>query len=85
MHIKTVEGVLEDIGLSNISRLVVFNKSDLVEPDVAANMAKRYDGVCVCALKPETLNELLAAIEQRLWPKKMPGRQQSYNEKQDKA
>ncbi len=68
MHMETVERLLDEIGLSHIPRLTVFNKTDLADPAVTANLCARYNAVAVSAKAPETLAPLVKAIQQRLWP-----------------
>lgn len=67
-RIRTVERILEEIGLSGIPRVLVFNKTDLVEPAVARNLSKRYCAVQVSAVNPATLGPLLKELQDRLWP-----------------
>ena len=43
-HITTVEEILKDIGLDEIPRLLVLNKTELVEPVVVANLAREAWG-----------------------------------------
>lgn len=67
-HIKIVEDILEEIGLDNIERLLVFNKKDKVDPEIAENLCKRYNAVAISATHKETLVNLLKVLEERLWP-----------------
>ncbi|MEK6760251.1 MAG: GTPase HflX [Deltaproteobacteria bacterium] len=67
-RIRTVEKILNDIGLSDIPRLMVFNKADLVDPLIAENVCRRFDALCVSALNPASLTPLLKELEMRLWP-----------------
>lgn len=67
-HMKTVEGILEEIGLDTIPRVLVFNKIDLVDPVVVRNLCRRYSAIPISATRPETLGGLLKTLEERLWP-----------------
>ncbi len=58
---------MSDLGIRDKKRLIVFNKTDCIEPDEALNIAARYDGLRVSALHRETLTPLLGAIEVSLW------------------
>jgi len=65
-HIASVEKILEDLGLADIPRLLVYNKSDLLGREETANL-KNVDGaIAISALKPETLVPMVEWIEQRL-------------------
>ncbi|HBG47690.1 MAG TPA: GTPase HflX [Deltaproteobacteria bacterium] len=67
-RIKTVEDVLDDIGLKEIPRLLVFNKTDLMDPVVANNLARRYEAINISAIDSKSLAVLLKELEKRLWP-----------------
>lgn len=67
-RMKTVEDILDEIGLKEIPRLLVFNKIDLVDPVEAKNLCRRFDAVPVSATHPTTLNRFLKELELRLWP-----------------
>ncbi len=67
-RMETVEGILSDIGLDDIPRLLVFNKIDLVEDRVLKALLRRYGAVGVCARDPASFGPLLRALEARLWP-----------------
>ena len=43
-HIASVEKILEELGLSDIPRLLVFNKSDLLSKDELANLRRALSG-----------------------------------------
>jgi GTP-binding protein HflX len=67
-QIKSVEKILSDLELSGKPELLVFNKADIVEKDETVSVSARFKAIPISALKPETLGELLTALEQRLWP-----------------
>jgi GTPase len=64
--VEAVERLLADLKLAEIPRLMVVNKADLVPPDQAAALARRYGGVAVSALTRQGLGELVRAAEERL-------------------
>jgi GTPase len=61
-----VENLLEELGLSQIRILRVFNKADRVTSEYAAALSARYQAFPICALQGETLNNLLTAMEETL-------------------
>ncbi len=66
-QIVSVEAILQDLGLLNKPRIVVFNKIDRIDAEEAYNNAARYDAIALSALIPATLAPLLGAIESTLW------------------
>jgi GTP-binding protein HflX len=66
-QMASVDKILNEIGLDNIPRLMVFNKIDLVSPLWAKAIASRFNGVVCSAIRPETLGGLLKEIEERVW------------------
>ncbi len=71
-QMESVERTLVTLGLSAKPRLLVFNKSDLVDPDIAFYIARRYGGVAVSAKDLRSLPPLMDELEQRLWPGENP-------------
>jgi GTP-binding protein HflX len=69
-QIKSVEAILADLGLSEKPALLIFNKKDLVEEEIVNAVCNRYGAISISAMKPETFQPLLHAIEHRLWPLK---------------
>ncbi len=67
-RMETVEKLLEELGLGDLPRLLVFNKADLVDPVEARNLARRHNAVLISSIRPATLNDLLKELEKRLWP-----------------
>jgi GTP-binding protein HflX len=64
-HIRTTEEVIEELSLTSIPRLLVFNKIDLVAPAEALALAKRNpSAVLISATHDETTRALLARIAQ---------------------
>jgi GTPase len=72
-RMSTVEKLLDEIGLSDIPRILVFNKCDLVDPVIAKNLARRFNAVPVSAVIQSTLMDLLKELETRLWEGKEAG------------
>jgi GTP-binding protein HflX len=69
-HIKSVEKILSDLGLSDKPVLLAFNKEDLVDREEAEAICRRFNAISFSALRPETFHRLLKAIEGKLWPVK---------------
>ena len=67
-RMETVEKLLEELGLGDLPRLLVFNKADLIDPVEARNLARRHNAVLISSIRPATLNDLLKELEKRLWP-----------------
>jgi GTPase len=64
--LEAVERLLTELHLAEIPRLVVLNKSDLLEPYEADALARRFSGVAVSAAKRLGLADLVQAAEERL-------------------
>ncbi len=47
---------------------MVLNKSELVEPVISANLARRFKGIAISALDRKTLGALLETLGMKLWP-----------------
>ena len=67
-HIQTVRKTLAELGLQSKPRLLVLNKADKIEPETAANLERRFDGVAVCALDSQSLLPLIEKMDSLLWP-----------------
>ncbi|MEK7221642.1 MAG: GTPase HflX [Nitrospirota bacterium] len=66
-QVTVVEGILRELGLDRVPRVLALNKADRVDPAQAAILSARLGGVAVSAVRPETLLLLLEAVEKRLW------------------
>ena len=66
-QVAVVEGILRELGLDRVPRVLALNKADRVDPAQAAILSARLGGVAVSAVRPETLLPLLEAVEKRLW------------------
>ena len=71
-HMASVEGILKELDLLEKSRLLVFNKADLVDPEIALNMAGRYGAVLVTARDRNSFGPLMVALESALWHENLP-------------
>ncbi|MFQ5353631.1 MAG: GTPase HflX [Thermodesulfobacteriota bacterium] len=68
-RMETVEGIFQEIGIDEIPRLLVFNKTDLVDKRELKALLRRYGAIGICARDPGTLTPLLKSLEVRLWPR----------------
>lgn len=66
-QIRTVESVLRRLDLDRIPSLLVLNKTDLLAPAEASELARQTGGVAVSAITPDTLSALLERIEGAIW------------------
>lgn len=67
-RMETVVGLLEEMGLDRIPTLLVFNKTDLVDPSYVRRMCRKYGAVALSAREPDTFGPLLRTMEAMLWP-----------------
>jgi GTPase len=63
-QMAAVEEILASLNLQEKPVLTVFNKMDLVNPNLAELMSRRYEGVAVAAQDPATLPPLIARLEE---------------------
>jgi GTP-binding protein HflX len=68
---RAVEGILEELGLVEAPRLLVFNKRDRLPPGEAEALARLHGAVAISAREGEGLEELTRGIEEALWPKRL--------------
>ncbi len=66
-HVRAVEKILMDLGLSGVPRLTVLNKADLLDEHEGDAEARATDGILVSAVDRSTLHPLLERIEGYLW------------------
>ena len=66
-HIRSVEGILADLELSDKPRLLVWNKCDRLPADEVEHLTRVSGGFAVSALDRATLGPMLLAIERALW------------------
>ncbi len=65
-QMAAVEGILASLDLGNKPVLKVFNKMDLVDPQLAAWESRRHQGVAISALDTATLPPLLTRLEETI-------------------
>jgi GTP-binding protein HflX len=65
-HIASVEKILEELKLSDIPRLLVFNKSDLLNEDELINLRRAFQAVTISATNRTTLAPMLERIGEML-------------------
>src|SRR3989344_1946933 len=70
-QIEVVENILKEIGLDSIERVLVFNKTDKISPEITKNLCRRYNAIAISAIHPTTLGSLLKILEERLWHEDM--------------
>jgi GTP-binding protein HflX len=66
-QIETVEKILIELNLDHIPLLRVFNKEDRLSREVAEAICQKCDGVCISALRPDSLEKFFIALERKLW------------------
>ena len=79
-HIEAVERILSDLDLDHKDRLLVLNKTDLVNPGDAARWCRRFGALTISARDRSTMNGFLPEIENMVfgsgnepsWRKKEP-------------
>jgi GTP-binding protein HflX len=65
-HIASVEKILDELHLSEIPRLLVLNKSDLLNADALENMTRAYNAVAISALNRESLLPMVERVGEML-------------------
>ncbi len=66
-QIEAVEKILFELNMESIPRLRVFNKEDKLDREEGKGICKKYDGVSISALYPESLEKFFQAIDRKLW------------------
>jgi GTP-binding protein HflX len=66
-HIESVERILSELKLDHIPRLRVFNKEDKLSVEEGKAICQKYAGVCISALRPESLEKLFFEVDKKLW------------------
>jgi GTP-binding protein HflX len=66
-QMASVEKILFELNLGYIPRLQVFNKEDKLNPEEREVICRKYGGVSISALQPESLEKLFLAIDRKLW------------------
>jgi GTPase len=65
-HIASVEKILEELKLSEIPRLLVFNKSDLLNEEESGNLRRTFNAVTISAIRRETFAPMFERISEML-------------------
>lgn len=72
-QIASVENILTNLNIKDKQRLIVFNKIDKAAQQVVENITMRYNAIAVSALKTDSFDPLLKAIEYRIWESQQTG------------
>ncbi|WP_419656739.1 HflX: GTP-binding protein [Desulfosarcina variabilis str. Montpellier] len=62
-QIRSVESILDELGLHSIPTIRVLNKIDQVPPDVLESLTQRLDGIPVSALDRSTFSPLISELQ----------------------
>jgi GTP-binding protein HflX len=65
-HIESVKKILNDLNLSGIQRLLVYNKADLLNDEGLENMRQATDAVIISALDRNSLLPMIERVSQML-------------------
>ncbi len=68
-QMAAVHRILCELELHEIPRLLVLNKTDLVDPAIVRSLCRRYDAIGISAIHPETLTPLITRAQRILWKK----------------
>ncbi len=68
-QIDSVEGILGDLKLQHIRTIRVLNKIDRVDPHNISNLARKLNGMAICAKQKSTLIPLIKQMEVILFEK----------------
>ncbi len=71
-HIAAVHKILDELNLSHIPRLLVFNKSDLLSKEAIENMQLGFDAVIISALDRQSLLPLTQRVSEMLETNRNP-------------
>ena len=63
LHMEVVDGVLGDLGLEHLPRMVVLNKADVATDSQVSALFREHGGTPVSAMKREGLRDLMRALE----------------------
>ncbi len=66
MKIDSVDRILSDLGMNHIPRVLVLNKTDLVDSEETENICKMYNGVPVSTLSRKGLPDLLKLVVEKM-------------------
>jgi GTP-binding protein HflX len=66
-HIESVEKILMELKLDHIPRIRVFNKEDKLSRQEGEAICQKHGGICISALRPESLEKFFLAVDRKLW------------------
>ena len=62
-QIRSVEAIVAELNLAHKPCLKVFNKRDLLDPEIVANLCRRHDAVAISALATGDLKPLISRMQ----------------------
>ncbi len=65
-HIEAVEKIFLELKLNHIPVLRVFNKEDQLSREEVETLCRKYGGISISALQPDSLKKIFLAIEKKL-------------------
>ncbi len=65
-QIKSVDRIMSELNLNNISLIRILNKKDLVDRETVSKLSKNLDGIAVSATNASTLMPLIEKMESRI-------------------
>ncbi|MFI5303959.1 MAG: GTPase HflX [Nitrospiria bacterium] len=71
-QIKSVEAILSQLHLDAKPRLLILNKTDKIDPEAVKNLSVRLDGIPISAHHPESMGNLMLAMEEKIFPSPYP-------------
>ncbi len=67
-QIESVDKILDSLDLGNRQRLLVFNKTDQVDPADVPHLCRRFDAIPLSAFDRSSFKPLLEELQRRFWP-----------------
>jgi GTP-binding protein HflX len=65
-HMEVTESLLVELGLEEIPKIIVYNKSDQITPETLKSLCDEQEGVGVSALQKATTKELILEVDKLL-------------------
>jgi GTPase len=65
-HLRTTEALLRELGLADLKRLLLLNKTDLLPADQVEHVAARHGGIPLCAQHAQSIEALRRRIATEL-------------------
>lgn len=66
-HMRAVEKILTQLKMDHLPCLTVLNKTDLISPEIAANLARLHHAVAISAHDRRTLPPLIERMQDVIW------------------